>query len=135
MNRRQALGFIGSASLAALTGCSTVGNLTSADGDSEDESTSDLYFGNGGTVAHTVEFELLQSGETVIQDRFELEADDSVSYEDPITESGSYEITVTTDSGLEKSFTWEETNEPQEADSDGTYTRIGDEEIRIERIE
>ena len=124
MNRRRVFGLIGSASLVALVGCSTVG-----------ESTPDLYFGNGDTVAHSVKFELSQSGETVIQDRFELEADDSTSYEDPITESGSYEITVTTDSGLEKSFTWEETYEPQEADSDGTYTRIGDEEIRIERVE
>lgn len=123
MNRRRVFGFIGSASLVALTGCPTAG-----------ESTPDLYFGNGDTVAHTVEFEVLQSGETVIQDRFELEADDSTSYQDPITESGSYEITVTTDSGLEKSFTWEETNEPQEADSDGTYTRIGDEEIQVERV-
>ena len=135
MNRRQALGFIGSASLVALTGCSTVGNLTSADSDSGDESTPDLYFGNGGTVAHTVEFEVSQSGETVIQDRFELKADDSVSYEDPITESGLYGMTVTTDSGLEKSLTWEETNEPQEADGDGTHARIGDGKIRIERVQ
>jgi hypothetical protein len=121
MNRRRVFGFIGSASLVALAGCST-------------ESTPDLYFRNGGTVVHTVEFEVSQSGETVIQDRFELEADDSTSYEDPITESGSYEITVTTDSGLEKSFTWEETNEPQEADGDGTHVRIEDEEIQVERV-
>ena len=124
MNRRQVFGFIGSASLVALAGCSTVG-----------KSTPDLYFLNGDTVAHNVEFEVLQSSETVIQDRFELEADDSVSYEDPITESESYEITATTDSGLEKSFTWEETYEPQEADGDGTHVRIGDGKIRIERVQ
>ena len=124
MNRRRVFGFMGSASLVALIGCSTV-----------EESTPDLYFLNGDTVAHNVEFEVSQSGETVIQDRFELEADNSISYEDPITESESYEITVTTDSGLEKSFTWEETYEPQEADGDGTHVRIGDGKIRIERVE
>ena len=124
MHRRTALQLLGSASLATLAGCSTVGN----------ESTPDLYLRNDDTDAHQGEFEVVQDGETVIRDRFELEADGSVSYEDHITEPGSYTITVTTETGLEKSFTWEETHEPS-TDTDGTHVSIWDGKVRIERVE
>ena len=134
MQRRTVLQLLGSASIATLAGCSTVGNVGSDGGESPDESTPDLYLRNNAIDPHQGEFEVVKDGETVIRDRFELEADGSVSYEDPNTEPGSYTITVTTETGLEKSFTWEETHEPS-TDSDGTHVSIWDGKIRIERVE